>query len=134
MSLPGYTWHCGMKYTDIKLQRLQDRDFFLTLEINILGGMSSAMGDGYVKLDQKKLYVDASNLCGWAMSEYLPYDEIGFDRNVKLEEILNNSDDSDIGYFIEVHLKYPYNIKHKTKNFRLLLKIKKLFLKISVII
>ena len=44
------------------------------------------------------------------MSEYLPYDEIEFDRNVELEEILNTPDDSDIGYFIEVNLKYPDKI------------------------
>ena len=41
------------------------------------------------------------------MSENLPYDEIKFDRNVKLEEILNTPDGSDIGYFIEVDLNYP---------------------------
>ena len=51
------------------------------------------------------------------MSDYLPYDEIKFDRIVKLEEILNTPDDSDIGYFIEVDLKYPDNIKYKTKKF-----------------
>ena len=71
------------------------------------------MGDRYVKLDENKiiLYVDANNLYGWAISEYLPCDEIKFDRNVYLEEILNTSDDSDIGYFIEVDLKYLDNIK-----------------------
>ena len=36
------------------------------------------------------------------MSELLPYDKIQFDRDVKLEDILNTPDDSDIGYFIEV--------------------------------
>ena len=51
------------------------------------------------------------------MSQPLPYDEIKFDNNVKLEEILNTPDDSDIGYFVEVDLIYPYNIKEKTKNF-----------------
>ena len=51
------------------------------------------------------------------MSEPLPYDEIKFDKNVNIEEILNNPDDSDNGYFIEVDLKYPVNIKEKTKNF-----------------
>ena len=33
----------------------------------------------------------------------------------KLEDILNTPDYSDIGYFIEVDLKYPDNIKEKTK-------------------
>ena len=34
-----------------------------------------------------------------------------------LEEILNTPGDSDIGYFLEVDLKYPDNIKEKSKNF-----------------
>ena len=114
MSLPGYTWQCGMKYTDVKLQTLQDRDMILFLENNIRGGISSGMGDRNVQSDENKkiLYVDANNLYGWAMSEYLPFDESEFDRNVKLEDILNTPDDSDIGYFIEVDLKSP-DIKEK---------------------
>ena len=35
----------------------------------------------------------------------------------KLEEILNTPHDSDFGYFVEVDLRYPVNIKEKTKNF-----------------
>ena len=119
VSLPGYTWQCGMKYTDIKLQTLQDKDMILLLENNIRGGISSVMGDRYIKSDENKkiLYVDANNLYGHSMSQYLPYDEIKFDNTVKLEDILNCPDGSDIGYFVEVDLKYPDNIKEKTKNF-----------------
>ena len=77
------------------------------------------MGDRFVKSDEYKkfIFVDANNWYGWAMSEYLPYDENKFDNNVKLEDILNTPDDNDIGYFIEVDLSYPDNIKQKTKNF-----------------
>ena len=118
VSLPGYTWQCGLKYTGINLQTLQDKDMILLLENNIRGGISSVMGDRYVKSDHNKkiIYIDANNLYGHSMSEPLPYDEIRFDNDVKLEDILNTPDDSDIGYFIEVDLKYPDNIKQKTKN------------------
>ena len=51
------------------------------------------------------------------MSEYLPYDEIKFENNVKLEAILNTPDDNDIGYFIEVDLKYLDNVKEKIEIF-----------------
>ena len=51
------------------------------------------------------------------MSQPLPFDEIKFDNNVKIEDILNTPDDSNIGYFIEADLKDPDNIKEKTKNF-----------------
>ena len=51
------------------------------------------------------------------MSESLPFDENNFDNNVNLEDIINTSDDSDIGYFIEVDLNYSDIIKEKTKQF-----------------
>ena len=91
----------------------------LLLENNIRGGISRVMGDRYVESngDKKILYVDANNLYGHSMSEPLPYDEIKFDNNGNLEDILNTPDDSNIGSFIEVDLTYPNIIKEKTKNF-----------------
>ena len=80
------------------------------------------------------MYIDVNNLYGWAMSEYLPFDEIKFDSNVKLEDTLITSDDSEIGYFIEVDLKYPDKIKENTKKFPFAPENKKIILLISVII
>ena len=64
----------------------------------------------------KKIYIDAKYLHGHSMSEPLPYDEIKFDKNVNLEDILNTPDDSDTGFFIEFDSKYPDNKKDKTEN------------------
>ena len=52
MSLPGYTWLCGLEYTDIKLQTLQDKDLFFSLENNIGGGASSVTGDRSIMSDE----------------------------------------------------------------------------------
>ena len=125
VSLPGYTYQCALKYTHIKLQTLQDKDPILLLENNIRGGISSVMGDRYVKSDENKkiLYMDATNIYGHSMSQMLPYDEIEMWHGHTgkywnwLEEILNTPYDSDIGYILEVDLKYPDNTKEKTKNF-----------------
>ena len=115
----SYTWQCGLKYTGINLQTLQDKDMILLLEKNFRGGISSVMGDGYGKSHEIKkiFYIDANNLYGHSMSQPLPYDEIKFDMNVKLDDILNTPVDSDIGYFIEVDLQNPDKIKEKTRNF-----------------
>ena len=121
----GYIWQCGLKHTEKKLQTLQDKNFILTLENNIRGGIGSVMGDGYVKSDKKRkiLYMDATNLYGHSMIRPLPYDEIEMWHGhpdfymTKLEKILNRPDDSDFGYFIEVDLKYLGKIKQKTKKF-----------------
>ena len=74
-----------MKNTNIKLQTLQDKDMILLLENNKRGGISSVMGDRYVKSDQDKkiLCFDAKKLYGLPMSQYLPYDEIKLDNNAK---------------------------------------------------
>ena len=125
VSLLGYTNQCSLKYTDIKLQTLQDKDLILLIENNIRGGISSIMGDRYVESDEdnKIIYADATNLYGHSMSQMLPYDEIEMwhghpDKYWNwLEEILNTLDDSDIGYFLEVDLKYSDNIKQKTRYF-----------------
>ena len=44
VSLPGYTWQCGLKYTGINLQTLQDKDMILLLENNIRGGNKLCYG------------------------------------------------------------------------------------------
>ena len=62
-SFPACTWQCGLKYTGINVQNLQDKDLILTLKNNIRGGICSIMGDMYAKSDEKKiLYIDAFNL------------------------------------------------------------------------
>ena len=102
VSLPGYTWQCGLKYTGINLQSLQDKNLIFLLENNIRGGISSVIGDRYVKSDENKniLYINAYNLYGHSMSQPLPFDEIeNWDGHPDLymnwlEEFLNTPDDS----------------------------------------
>ena len=91
----------------------------LLLKSNIRGGISSVMSDRYVESDNNKkvLYIDSNILYGHSMSQALPYDEIKFEKDICLKEILNTPDDNDIGYFLEVDLSYPYNIRQKTKHF-----------------
>ena len=139
VSLPGYIWKCGLNYTGNKLQTLQDKDLILTLGNIIRGGISSVMGDRYVKSDEIKkiLYMDATNLYGHSMIQPSPYEIEMWHGHPdlymnKLEEISNTPDDSDIGYFIQVHLTYPDNIK-KQRIFHFVLKIK-LSLKINIMI
>ena len=96
-----------MKYLDIKLQTVQDKDLILLIKNNRRGGTSSVMGDRYVKSDENKkiLYIDATNLYGNSMSQLLPYDEIEMWHSHPdlymnwLEEILNTPDDNEMGFF-----------------------------------
>ena len=97
----------------------------LSLEKNIRGGISSVMGDRHVKYCeyQKLIFMVATNLYGHSMSQMLLYDKIEMWHGHpdiymdKVEENWNTPDESDIGYFVEVNIKCPDNIKEKTKNF-----------------
>ena len=44
VSLLGYTYQCGLKYTDYKKQTFQDKDLISLLEDNIRRGNSLVMG------------------------------------------------------------------------------------------
>ena len=57
--------------------------------------------------DNYIIYLDANNLYGWAMSQYLPYGNIRLNNNVKLRYILNTADDNETGYILESNLKFP---------------------------
>ena len=60
-------------------------------------------------------YLDKNNLYGWAMSEYLPYGESEWLKNVDSFDILLIDKKSDVGYILEVDLKYP-NELHELHN------------------
>ena len=49
------------------------------------------------------------------LHRYLRYDKSKFDKNVKLEDTFNTPEDSDFGYVVEVHLKYPDYIQEKNE-------------------
>ena len=59
------------------------------------------MGDRYIRSDENKniLYIDAINIYGWAMTQYLPNEETKFDGNVKIGDILKTPDSNNSGYF-----------------------------------
>ena len=126
-SLPGYTWKAGLKLTKIKLDFIKDKQLLLLLENNIRGGISSVMGPRFIESNEntKLLYIDANNLYGWAMSQYLPTGDFKKMRsfaqeimqsdsaeavalmNEITEDILNTPDDNEFGYFIECDLEFP---------------------------
>ena len=130
-SAPGYTWKAGLKLTNIKLDYIKDKDILLLLENNIRGGISSVMGDRHVHSDENEqiLYIDANNLYGWAMSQYLPTGEFEilppnpcnytdhYNIQQLVEDLLQIPDDNEYGVFIECDLEYPVEIKEKTKSF-----------------
>ncbi|KAJ8972052.1 hypothetical protein NQ317_001522 [Molorchus minor] len=120
-TLPGYTWDCMLKHTNVKLEFLQDVDMLLFFEKGIRGGVSQccnryakANNKYMVNYDSNKpsnylLYFDVNGLYAWAMLQYLPYGGFEF-VDCENFDILSVPDDSPFGYILEVDLNYPNNL------------------------
>ena len=60
------------------------------------------------------VYIDANNLCGYAMMQKLPYKGFQY-YSTSIDEVLNTPDDSDHGYFIICDIKYTNRCKQRTE-------------------
>ena len=81
---PGLSWDAMLKMTNIKLELMTDIDMFPFIEKGMHGGVSyianrygNANNKHMKEYDEKApskyiMYLDANNLYGWAMSQYLP--------------------------------------------------------------
>lgn len=113
---PGLSWDAMMLYTKIRLELITDIDMLLFIEKGIRGGISQCSGryskanneymNDYNPLEEKKylLYLDANNLYGWAMSQFLPTGNFKWCDQI---DVMNIPDDSSTGYIFEVDLEYP---------------------------
>ena len=115
---PGLSWDAMLKMTKTKLELMSDVDMFLFIEKGMRGGISY-IANRYGKANNKYMknynpeeasknimYLDANNLYGWAMSQYLPTG--GFKWLTEEEVDLSKFDDeSEKGLILEVDLEYP---------------------------
>ena len=81
--------------TNLKLDFIKDKHLLLLLENTIRGGVSNVMGDRFVESNENKqiLYIDANNLYGWAMSQYLhtgTFEKLYFPQQYELEQIVED--------------------------------------------
>ena len=120
-SSPGLNWNAMLNVTRIELDLTSEIDMHLFIEKGMRGGISyiakrhskanNKYMESYDSSEESKciMYLDANNLYGWAVSQYLPYSGLKW-LNQK-ETVRFNVDsieeNSSIGYILEVDLEYP---------------------------
>ena len=137
VSLPALSYDCMLKYTKCQPDYVYNPDIYYFLKKGIRGGISMIPHRKFHANNpllsnfnpEKKIwyiiYIDANSLYSSIMNMKLPYKNLEW-VNLKttnlnsienLIKLYNNTDD--IGYFLEVDLQYPLEIKEKTKYFPL---------------
>ena len=119
-SSPGLAWNAMLKMSGVRLRLIDDIDMHLFIERGMRGGISyitkrycranNEFVKGYDKSKKKTFitYWDVNNLYGAAMLEYLPYDEFEWLSDDEIDIDFNCvSAESDVGYILEVDLRYP---------------------------
>ena len=118
---PGLSWDAMLKMTNIKLELMTDIDMFQFIEKGVRGGVSyianryGNANNKYMKeYDEKApskyiMYLDANNLYGWAMNQYLPTGNFKWmtDNEISKTNLGKYELDSKEGLILEVDLEYP---------------------------
>ena len=143
---PGLTWDAGLKYTGVTLDLLTEKDKFLFVEDDIKEGISMIShrhakanhpdledvaddddDDGGSYWDPEKplcdlLYLDANNLYGYAMMQYLTVSD--FEWMAQVDTISETwirklHPDREKGYILEVDIHTPKSMHTKLSDYPL---------------
>ena len=109
-SSPGLSSDVMLKMTGIKLEKINDIDMHFFIEKGMRGGISY-ISERHAKADDDNTIMcwDANNLYGWAMIQPLPVSDFKFltIKEINKFNLDSISENSEIGYILEVNLKYP---------------------------
>ena len=126
-SAPGLSWGAMLKMT---LEKINDPDKYMFFEQGMRGGVSY-INEIYSKVNNKYctdyhkekpekyiLYLSMNNLYGCAMSQYLPYVNFKWVKNIDeiKQKLMNIKSNNSTGYILEVDLEYPEEL-HDIHNY-----------------
>ena len=118
------SWDAKLKMTNIKLELMTDVDMFQFIEKGMCGGVFYIANryrnanNKYMKEHDEKapskyiIYLDANNLYGWAMSQYLPAGNFKWmtDKEISKINLGKYKADGKKGLILEVDLEYPQEL------------------------
>ena len=98
-----------LKMTKTELEKISDPGKYMFFEQGKRGGVSY-INKRYSEASKNKdiLYLDMNNLYRHAMSQYLPYANFEWVKNIDKAEqkLMNIKSNSSNGYILEVYLEY----------------------------
>lgn len=124
ITAPSLSFDAMLKYTKIEIELLTDIDMLLFVERGIRGGISQCskryekannkyMNTAYNPQEESNylIYLDANNLYGHSMSQYLPWKDFRWcEHKFTAHTIMQIPDESCDGFIFEVDLEYPTHL------------------------
>ena len=123
-SAPGLFWDAMLKMKKIELEKINDTDKYMSFEQGMRGEVSyinkrySKANNKYcpdydkTKPEKYIIYLDINNLYGCAWSQYLPYANFKWVKNIDKikQKLMNIKSNSSTGYMLEVDVEYPQEL------------------------
>lgn len=116
---PGLSFDAMLKVTKVEIELLTDHTMLNFLQNSVRGGISQCShryaesnNEFSTTFDPSKptsylCYLDACNLYGWAMSQFLPISDFEWVTDCSELDICSVADNADIGYILDVDIDYP---------------------------
>ena len=124
-SSPGLSWDSKLKMTGVELEKISNIDLHNFIEKGMRGGISY-ISKRYAKLDDNKkkksiIYWDMNNLYGFGMIQPMPINDLNFltRKEINKFDLDSISENSLIGYILEVDLKYCSELHDKHNDYPL---------------
>ena len=112
ITAPGLTWDAMLRMSRVALHLVEDKEMLYMIEHGVRGGVAQVIKRYSENAPGTRvMYLDANNLYGWAMKQYLPvgnFDMIETPEGIEaLGPLENIPDEGHYGYFFEVDVHYP---------------------------
>ncbi|XP_041366673.1 uncharacterized protein LOC121381425 [Gigantopelta aegis] len=130
-TLSGVGWDAMLRMGNVQLELLTDIDMHLMIEQGLRGGISmiskkfAKANNHYLETYNERkpstylMYLDANNLYGHSMSQYLPEREFQWVEDLDSLDIMNITENSNIGYILEVDFEYPTELHDRYSDYPL---------------
>lgn len=131
ITAPSLSWDSMLKKSKIKLELLTDIDMINFFKKSIRGGIchcsvrKAEANNQFIpnfnplKENSYIMYLDATNLYGHSMSQYLPVGDFSWltDHEINNLDVMSIPHDSEYGYVVEIDIIYPTKLHDKHNEF-----------------